>query len=140
MMLSDEDGREVSALKSATSVVPCAAAARYDRKSRRIIVLFSNGLELSIPIKLAQGLASEKASDLRDIEVSPAGLVLYWPRVETELYLPALVRGLFGPSQTRWEAYWSGWQDKPRRSSRCESQSWTASRKLPTQTILKVEQ
>ncbi|MGA7538370.1 MAG: DUF2442 domain-containing protein [Steroidobacteraceae bacterium] len=131
MMLSKEDGREVAGDRSATPLAPWAAAARYDRRRRRIVVLLSNELEFSIPLKFTQGLAGESASDLEEIEVSPAGLVLHWPNVKADLYLPALLSDVFGRSQNRWDEYWSRWQDKPQRS-RSDSQSWTASRKVVT--------
>jgi Protein of unknown function (DUF2442) len=91
---------------------PRAAAAHYDRKSRRITVLLSNGLQLSIPIRLAHGLASEAAADLENIEISPAGLVLYWPKLNTDLYLPSLFDGMFGTRERRWRTFWAGWVDR----------------------------
>jgi Protein of unknown function (DUF2442) len=72
-------------------------------------VLLSNGLELAIPLKLAPRLALERASDLEHIEVSPAGLVLYWPKLEADLYLPTLLTGAFGTLQRRWLTYWAEW-------------------------------
>ena len=90
-------------------------------------MLLDNGLELSVPIGLAHGVASRSASELEDIEISPAGLVLHWPKLHADLYLPALLSGVFGPLQDRWSAYWSEWRDRPR-SSRLENPSWTAPR------------
>lgn len=88
---------------------PRAAAAHYDRKSRRITVLLSNGLQLSIPIRLARGLASEAAADLENIEISPAGLALHWPKLNADLYLPSLFDGMFGTRERRWQAFWASW-------------------------------
>jgi hypothetical protein len=138
MMLSEEDGCEAAAPGSANHPVPWTAAARYDRKSRRIVVLLSNGLEFSIPVKLAQGLAGESACDLEDIEISPTGLVLHWPKAKTDLYLPAVLNEVFGPPQNRWDAFWSRWQDKPQRS-RSESEPWHRSHRVVTQLIRKLE-
>ena len=81
---------------------PRARAARYDRRSARIIVCLSNGLELGVPVELAQGLAGAKASDLSHIEITPTGLGLHWPRLDADLYLPALMEGVFG--SRRWMA------------------------------------
>ena len=33
---------------------------------------------------------------LADIEISPAGLGLHWPRLDADLYVPALLQGVFG--------------------------------------------
>jgi len=75
---------------------PQAISARYDRRGARIVVGLSNGLELGVPVDLAEGLAGAKASDLADIEISPTGLGLHWPRLDADLYLPALMEGVFG--------------------------------------------
>lgn len=60
------------------------------------------GPELGVPVDLAQGLAGAKPSDLSEIEISPTGLGLHWPRLDADLYLPALLEGLFGTR--RWMA------------------------------------
>lgn len=129
MTLSEVRGCGATEPRASGPAGPWAAAARYDRKSRRIVVLLSNGLELSIPLKLAPGFAGERAVDLEEIEISPAGLVLHWPQLNAELYLPALVSEVFGPAQNRWDAYWSSWADKPQRSG-AVIRSWIARGKV----------
>jgi hypothetical protein len=79
-----------------------AVAARYEPGAARILVTLSNRLELGIPVDLAQGLAGASASELSEIEISPTGLGLHWPRLDVDLYLPALMQGLFG--SRRWMA------------------------------------
>jgi len=81
---------------------PRAVAVRYDRRAGRIVVSLSNGLELGIPVAKAQGVAGAKASDLAAIEITPTGLGLHWPKLDADLYLPALLQGLFGTR--RWMA------------------------------------
>jgi len=73
-----------------------ATAARYDRRRGRIIVNLSNGLELAFPPAIAQGLEKAKAQDLADIEISPSGFGIHFPKLDAHLYLPALLRGVFG--------------------------------------------
>jgi hypothetical protein len=51
---------------------------------------------------LAEGLADAKPADLAAIEITPAGLGLHWPRLDADLYLPALLEGVFG--SPRWMA------------------------------------
>jgi len=74
-------------------------SARYDRRTGRIVVSLSNGLELVVPAALAEGLRGARAADLSEIE---AGLGLHWPRLDADLYLPALMEGVFG--SRRWMA------------------------------------
>jgi hypothetical protein len=79
--------------------VPRARSVRYERRGRRIVVGLSNGLELGIPVSLAQGLSQARAADLAHIEISPTGLGLHWPRLDADLYVPALIEGVFGTRQ-----------------------------------------
>ena len=81
---------------------PRAVGARYDRRVSRVVVTLSNGLELAFPPHLAEGLADAKAADLTAIEITPTGLGLHWPRLDADLYLPALFSGVFG--STAWMA------------------------------------
>ena len=81
---------------------PRAISARYDRHGARIVVTLSNGLDLGVPVRLVQGLAGAKASDLAAVEITPTGLGLHWPKLDADLYLPSLLQGLFGTR--RWTA------------------------------------
>jgi hypothetical protein len=73
-----------------------AVSARYDRRRSRVVVALNTGLELAFPTQLAEGLAGASPENLADIEISPAGLGLHWPRLDADLYVPALLQGIFG--------------------------------------------
>jgi hypothetical protein len=73
-----------------------AVSARYDRRRARVVVALNTGVELAFPTRLAEGLADASPDDLADIEISPAGLGLHWPRLDADLYVPALLQGVFG--------------------------------------------
>ena len=102
MTLTDANIRQVEKRMRAQLKGQLRASARYERRGARIIVGLSNGLELGVPVDLAQGLAGAKPSELSEIEISPTGLGLHWPRLDADLYLPALLEGLFG--SRRWMA------------------------------------
>ena len=89
-------------MRDCLDATPRAIAARYDRRVSRVMVSLSNGLELAFPPHLAEGLADAKPADLAAIEITPAGLGLHWPRLDADLYLPALLQGVFG--SPRWMA------------------------------------
>jgi hypothetical protein len=97
MSLSDAKVRQAERrMQARLKGQPHAMSARYDRRGARIVVCLSNGLELGVPIDLAQGLMGAKISDLSNIEISPTGLGLHWPRLDADLYLPGLLEGVFG--------------------------------------------
>jgi Protein of unknown function (DUF2442) len=76
-----------------------AVKARYDRRRSRIVVHLNTGIELAFPPALAEGLADAAPEDLAEIEISPAGLGLHWPKLDADLYVPALLQGVFGSRQ-----------------------------------------
>lgn len=89
-------------MQARRKVLPHATSARFDRRGGRIVVGLSNGLDLGVPVDLAQGLAGAKPADLAVIEISPTGMGLHWPHLDADLYLPALLEGVFGTR--RWMA------------------------------------
>lgn len=81
---------------------PVATAARYDRRIGRIVIDLSSGLEVAFRPHDAQGLERAKPDDLGEIEISPSGLGIHFPRLDADLYLPALLEGFLG--SRRWMA------------------------------------
>jgi len=79
-----------------------AVAARYDRRMSRIVVSLNTGVQVTFPPNVAEGLAGASPDDLADIEISPAGLGLHWPKLDADVYVPALLQGVFGSK--RWMA------------------------------------
>ena len=75
---------------------PVAVAARYDRRRDRVVVDLDTGLELAFPPHIAEGLEDAKPADLMDIEISPSGFGIHFPKLDAHLYLPSLVQGIFG--------------------------------------------
>src|SRR4051794_28311386 len=75
---------------------PGARSARYDRNRDRVVVELDMGREFSFPRRQVQGLGSAKPSDLGTIEISPSGFGLHFPKLDADLWLPALLQGVFG--------------------------------------------
>ena len=61
---------------------PRAVSARYDAKAGRIVVELASGATFAFPPALAQGLCDASPEELAEIEVSPAGFGLHWPRID----------------------------------------------------------
>jgi Protein of unknown function (DUF2442) len=81
---------------------PIAIAARYDRRSGRVVVALSSGIDVMFGPERAQGLQDAKPTQLDTIEISPSGLGLHFPKLDADLYLPALLEGWLG--SRRWMA------------------------------------
>ena len=78
---------------------PWAVSARYDRRLARVVVRLSTGLDVAFAPDQAQGLEKARPGDLTAIEISPSGLGLHFPKLDADLYLPALLEGLLGSRQ-----------------------------------------
>ena len=76
--------------------MPTAVAARYDRRLGRVVIRLSSGLDVAFSPRDAQGLEKATAPQLRDIEISPSGFGIYFPRLDADIYLPALLQGFLG--------------------------------------------
>ncbi len=75
---------------------PRASAARFDPASGRIVIDLVNGCVYAFPARLVQDLRDANESDLARVEVDGAGFNLHWPTLDVDLYVPALVAGVFG--------------------------------------------
>ena len=75
---------------------PHAVAARYDEGRDRIVVELSTGAEVAFAPRDAQGLEAATPEDLAEIAIDPPGFGLHFPRLDADLYLPALLEGLLG--------------------------------------------
>ncbi len=80
---------------------PRAVTARYDRKSDRVILELVSGCTYIFPTGNVQDF-QDVARDARmdDLVVDGLGYNLNWPQLDIDLYVPALVAGVFGTK--RW--------------------------------------
>ena len=81
---------------------PAVVAVRYDRRISRVVLTLASGLELAFSPKQAQGLETARPVDLADASISPSGLGVHFPRLDADLYIPALLEGFLGSK--RWTA------------------------------------
>ena len=73
-----------------------AAEARYDHATGRVTLELTNGCAYAFPAQLVQDLNGATDDQLADVEVDGMGFNLHWPALDADLYVPALVSGLFG--------------------------------------------
>jgi len=82
--------------KQLQETFPKAVSARYDRKNRSIEIHLSSNLKVIFSPRDAQGLGEATASQLQEIEITPSGFGIHFPKLDTDLYLPALLQGFLG--------------------------------------------
>lgn len=79
---------------------PRATAASYDPESHNVAVTLVNDCVYIFPVEVAQELHNADPIDLAEIVVDGVGFNLHWPRLDVDIYVPALVAGIFGTK--RW--------------------------------------
>jgi hypothetical protein len=94
-MVTRDDFRRANA-RAARRQGPTAVAARYDRRNGQVVVSLSTGIDVAFSPRKAQGLRTAKPAQLDTIEISPSGLGLHFPKLDADLYLPALLEGFLG--------------------------------------------
>lgn len=104
-----EAARERGRLAQLTE--PRAVSARYDMQTQRIIVELSSGATFAFPPALVEGLNDASPHDLAEIEVSPIGYGLHWPRLDEDYSIPGLMAGIFGTA--KWMAARAGRSSSP---------------------------
>ena len=92
------NGRAATRLRKS----PCATKARYERKRDRVVIGLNTGIEVAFRPRDAQGLERAKPDQLDSIEISPSGLGIRFPKLDADIYLPALLEGFLGSK--RWVA------------------------------------
>ena len=102
MTLHDDFAAANERARELHAAVPKAVSAHYDGKSGHIVVKLSSRLILSFLPRDAQGLENAKPSQLEDIEITPSGLGIHFPKLDADLYVPGLLEGFLGSK--RWMA------------------------------------
>lgn len=102
-MVTDEEFEKATGrAKELEARVPRAVSAKYDRHIRRVVVQLSSNLGIFFSPRDAEGLENATPEQLNEIEISPSGYGLHFPKLDADLYLPSLLEGIFGSE--RWMA------------------------------------
>jgi hypothetical protein len=102
MVTRDEYEAATAEGRRVLAATPHAVAARYDRQANRIVVTLNTGVDVSFSPRDAQGLEHASAEQLATIEITPPGFGLHWPKLDADLYVPAVLEGILG--SRRWMA------------------------------------
>jgi hypothetical protein len=97
MAITSQEFKAANAsMKMLQATTPAATSARYDRKSGSIVVELSSGIGIFFSPQNAQGLEHATPAQLRTIKITPSGYGIHFPKLDADLYLPALLEGFLG--------------------------------------------
>jgi hypothetical protein len=71
-----------------------ASSARVTQ--RKLRVEFTNGVSISVPVELVEGLADATPAQMARVEVEGGGTSLHWDELDVDLFVPALMQGVTG--------------------------------------------
>ena len=84
---------------------PGAVRVSFDPERRLVVVDLNRGFSIWFAPERAQGLENAINDDLTEVEITSSGLEVYFPKLDVDLWVPALAKGRFG--NDRWEAAWA---------------------------------
>jgi Protein of unknown function (DUF2442) len=97
MTITSQEVKQARArAKTLKASTPAATSAHYDRKSKHIIINLSTGIGIFFSPQDAQGLEGASSTQLSQIEITPSGFGLHFPRLDADLYVPAILEGFLG--------------------------------------------
>lgn len=76
--------------------LPKADSARYDKKSKRLVLEMKNGTAFLIPVNLIQGLQTADEKALSDFDLMLDGTQIHWHTLDVQFYVKSLLEGVFG--------------------------------------------
>ena len=82
--------------KAKKAAYPSVVSARYDRRICKVVISLASGLDLAFSPHDAQGLETARPIDLTDIQISASGLGIHFPKLDADIYIPALMEGFLG--------------------------------------------
>jgi hypothetical protein len=82
--------------------LPRAVSAHYDRRIGRVVIHLNTKLDIAFSPHDAEGLEAARPDQLEPIEISPSGFGIHFPKLDADLYLPALLEGFLG--SRKWTA------------------------------------
>ncbi len=127
MTITSQEFKQANArAKTLKASTPAATSARFDRKSGNIIVTLSSGVGIFFSPKDAQGLEDGTPAQLSQIEITPSGFGLHFPKARRRSLPPGNPRRL--PRLTQVDGL-------PPRSSRWLLQKQTQSSSRPRQRL-----
>ena len=74
----------------------------YEKKTELVTLHLDDGVRISIPRGLLEGLQDASPAQLAKVEILGRGTGIHWPLLDVDHYVPGLLNHIFGTS--RWMA------------------------------------
>ena len=68
-----------------------------------LIMKMRDGRRVLIPREDLEGLQHARREEIAEVEISPSGTALHWPRLDLDYYVPNLLRHIYGSK--RWMSH-----------------------------------
>lgn len=102
-MVSREAFQAATAVgKAMLKAHPTVLRAHYEPKIRQVIITLNTGLQFLIDPSATQGLQRARRPELQQIEITGPGFGIYFPKLDVDVYIPALLEGQLG--SRKWAA------------------------------------
>jgi hypothetical protein len=96
MALHDQYEEATERARSLQTSLPRAVRAYYDRAGQKLVIDLNSKLTLSFSPHDVQGLEQATPSQLKEVEISPSGFGIHFPRLDADIFVPALLEGFLG--------------------------------------------
>jgi hypothetical protein len=100
--------------KKMQATKPMVAAVHYDPASKNVIIKLSTGIGIFFSPPDLQGFEDATPAQLSDIEITPSGFGIYFPKLDEGINVPNLLEGTMG--SRKWMAARLGAQGGKARS------------------------
>jgi hypothetical protein len=81
---------------------PLAKTVEYVQRLNMLVVRLTNGRRLLLPVEELQGLEGATHKQIKNCKLVGRGTGITWPDLDADLYVPALIEGVYGTK--RWMA------------------------------------
>src|SRR5271166_2786059 len=75
-----------------------AVSVVYEKKADRVTLQLDDGVRISIPRRLLEGLQDARPAQLAKVEILGRGTGIHWPLLDVDHYVPGLLNYIFGTS------------------------------------------
>lgn len=68
----------------------------FNEEADLLVIILINGISVTIPRHLLQGLRDADPQDVKQVEITPSREGLHWETLNVDFSVPALLQGVFG--------------------------------------------